>query len=83
MKEKNDDPPCCGRPTDRWQPAYHAFYFAILGNGHIHSFQWSNTEFDYEAWTCGNCFQLRSDAEQARQGIKEYLSNFHKNGTGD
>jgi hypothetical protein len=82
MKEEKQ-PSVLGATNRPLAAAYHEFYFAILGNGRIHSFQWSDTEFDYEAWTYGNCFQLRRDAEQAREGIKEYLSNFYNNGTGD
>lgn len=79
MKEKNEGPPCCGRPAEprRWQPAYHERYFLILGNGRIQGFRWSDTEFDHDAWRFGNCFRDRKDAERARKFIKQLLQNLH------
>jgi hypothetical protein len=62
----------------RWKPREHEHYFIILGNGVIEYFEWANTEFDHQAWQCGNCFRERADAEQARAGIKEYLAKFHQ-----
>jgi len=38
MKEKNEDPPCCGYKGERWQPVHHQRYFVILGDGSIRGF---------------------------------------------
>jgi hypothetical protein len=61
----------------RWKPQEHEHYFIILGNGAIENFQWTGTEFDQQAWHCGNCFKTCEHAEQARDGIKAYLAKFH------
>jgi hypothetical protein len=71
MKAHTDDPPWCGQRAARWKPAYHERYCVILGNDTIQSFQWNRTPFDHQAWSVGNCFRLRSEAEQARNQIKE------------
>jgi len=78
MKEKQDDPLCCGQRAERWRPEHHGCYFILLGNGTVQSFRWHNTEFDYQAWSYGNCFRRRRDAEQVREQIKEVLLTFHR-----
>ena len=40
--------------------------------------EWHGTDFDREAWHCGNCFRLRREAAQAGDWMKEYLANFHR-----
>jgi hypothetical protein len=64
----------------RWVPKNGEVYFLILGDGTIQSFQWHGTDFDQNAWSFGNCFRSRREATQARDVIKEVLSNFHKHG---
>jgi hypothetical protein len=74
MQSPNLDIP----PHDRWMPRQGERYFLILGNGMIQGFQWHGTDFDREAWSFGNCFRLRRQATQARDGMKEYLATFHR-----
>jgi len=65
-------------PHDPWMPRNGERYFLILGNGTIQRLQWHGTDFDQEAWNFGNCFRLRREATQARDWMKEYLANFHR-----
>jgi len=37
-----------------------------------------STDFDQEAWGVGNRFRLRREATQARELMKEYWANFHR-----
>ena len=62
---------------ERWKPADYEQYFVVLGNGNIQNIVWHSTPFDHEAWTFGNCFRVRTDAECARDAIKAFLWNFH------
>jgi hypothetical protein len=62
---------------DRWLPREGNQYFIILGDGNIRPFRWHSTPFDFDAWSFGNCFRWRKDAEQARNALKEVLLHFH------
>jgi hypothetical protein len=62
---------------DRWRPQDGDQYFVILGDGNIRHIFWHSTPFDYDAWGFGNCFRLRSDAEQARDALKGVLLHLH------
>ena len=64
--------------AEYWKPTNREQYFMILGDGEIKSLQWNETIFDEAVWDFGNCFRSRKDAEQARDGMKEYLANFHR-----
>jgi hypothetical protein len=77
MKEKNEDPPCCGYNGERWQPVHHQRYFVILGDGSIRVFRWSGAPFDYAAWQFGNCFKTRRAAERAREAVRQVLGVLH------
>ena len=77
MKEKNGDLPCCGYKDKRWQPAFHQRYFVILGDGSVQMFRWSGAPFDYKAWQFGNCFKTHTDAEHAREAVRQVLQAFH------
>jgi hypothetical protein len=77
MKEKNEDPPCCGYKGERWQPVHQQRYFVILGDGSIRVFRWSGAPFDYAAWQFGNCFKTRRAAERAREAVRQVLGVFH------
>ena len=78
MKEKNEDPPCCGYKGERWQPVHHQRYFVILGDGSIQVFRWSGAPFDYAAWQFGNCFKTHAEAVHARDQIKALLLQVHQ-----
>ena len=70
MPTPNPQPPDA---RERWKPDTHERYFVVLGDGSIKIFQWYDTPFDYGAWEFGNYFKARSDAEQAREAIKQLL----------
>jgi hypothetical protein len=74
MRSQNPDIP----PSERWMPGQGERYFLILGNGTIQGLQWHGTDFDLKAWSFGNCFRLRRQAIEARDGMKEYLATFHR-----
>jgi hypothetical protein len=40
--------------------------------------EWHSTDFDQAAWNFANCFRLRREAPQARDWMKEYVANFHR-----
>src|SRR5439155_334368 len=74
LSQGPDQPP----QYTRWMPRNGQRYFLVLGNGTVQRLQWHGTDFDQEAWSFGNCFRSRRKAERAREGIKEYLANFHR-----
>jgi hypothetical protein len=60
---------------DRWMPRNGEQYFLVLGNGTVQRFQWHGTEFDLDAWSFGNCFKTRQDADLAREVAKALLQD--------
>ena len=62
---------------ERWKPADQERYFIILGDGSVKNILWHSTPFDYGAWEFGNCFRVRSDAEHAREAVKQLLLYWH------
>ena len=40
--------------------------------------EWHGIDFDQGVWHFGNRFRLRREATQAREWMKEYLANFHR-----
>ena len=62
---------------ERWKPDTHERYFVVLGDGSIKIFQWYDTPFDYAAWQFGNCFKAESEAEHAREAVKQLLLSLH------
>ena len=50
----------------------------MLGNGMIELFPWSDTPFDHETWSFGNCFKTHAQAVQAREKIREVLRTVHQ-----
>jgi hypothetical protein len=65
-------------PSARWKPALHHPYFAILGDGRIQIFSWSDTPFDHGAWEFGNCFLTHRAAERACERLRQVLWAFHR-----
>ena len=66
-------------PTDyeRWKPQEEEVWFSIIYNGEIIGNAWHNTTSHRRAYELGNCFKSRTEAEQAREKIKEVLLTFH------
>ena len=64
--------------AQRWKPTNREYYFIILGVGDITKLQWNDTIFDCAVWNFGNCFKVWQEAEQARDGMKEYFTNFQR-----
>src|SRR5438132_880574 len=74
LSQDPDQPP----QYTHWMPRNGQNYFLVLGNGTVQRLQWHGTDFDQEAWSFGNCFRSRREAERAQEGIREYLANFHR-----
>ena len=64
--------------AQRWRPTNREHYFIVLGDGDITKLQWNDTIFDHAVWNFGNCFRVWQEAEQARDGMKEYFATFHR-----
>ena len=64
--------------VQRWKPMNREPYFIVLGDGDITKLQWNDTIFDHAVWNFGNCFRVWQEAEQARDGMKEYFANLHR-----
>ena len=73
---------CLSEP-ERWKPEEGDLYYTVHGDGEIVEIRNADDYVDSKYLTFGNCFETRQEAEQARDAIKDLLSNFHKHGTGD
>jgi hypothetical protein len=64
--------------SERWRPSRGAEYWYISDTGVVDNNRWEEDRFDTDRWDMGNVFRTKQDAEQARDGMKEYFAHFHK-----
>jgi len=55
----------------KWKPE--SRYWTIDSIGNVRAYMWKDDSFDYDHYNFGNCFKTESEAEQARDKIKQLL----------
>jgi hypothetical protein len=64
--------------SEQWRPSLGSEYWYVNDAGLVDNNRWDGDRFDAGRWDMGNIFRTKQEAEQARDGIKEYLRRFHK-----
>jgi hypothetical protein len=64
--------------SEQWRPSLGSEYWYVNDAGLVDNNRWDGDRFDAGRWDMGNIFRTQQEAEQARDGIKEYLRRFHK-----
>ena len=64
--------------SEQWRPSRGSEYWYVNDAGLVDNNRWDGDRFDVGRGDMGNIFRTKQEAEQARDGIKEYLRRFHK-----